>query len=57
MNPPVASYGADRVGFIAASCLRGNPLNQDERGFWTIVGIVAAFTVPALWIVLRRRRD
>ncbi|MFO1312953.1 MAG: transporter [Burkholderiales bacterium] len=34
----------------------GIPLGQDERGFWTIVGIVAAFTVPALWIVLRRRR-
>ena len=35
----------------------GVPLNQDERGFWTIVGIVLAFTLPALWIVLRRRRD
>jgi zinc transporter len=35
----------------------GIPLNQDERGFWTIVAIVVAFTVPALWIVLRRRRD
>jgi zinc transporter len=35
----------------------GIPFNQDERGFWTIVGIVAAFTVAALWIVLRRRRD
>jgi zinc transporter len=35
----------------------GIPLNQDERGFWTIVGIVLAFTLPALWVVLRRRRD
>ncbi len=35
----------------------GIPMNQDDRGFWTIVGIVAAFTVPTLWIVLRRRRD
>jgi zinc transporter len=35
----------------------GIPLNQDERGFWTIVGIVVTFTLPALWIVLRRRRD
>jgi len=35
----------------------GIPLNQDDRGFWTIVGIVVAFTLPALWIVLRRRRD
>jgi zinc transporter len=35
----------------------GIPLNQDERGFWVIVGIVLAFTVPALWIVLRRRRE
>jgi len=34
----------------------GIPLNQDERGFWTIVGIVLAFTLPALWVVLRRRR-
>jgi len=35
----------------------GIPMNQDDRGFWTIVGIVAAFTGPTLWIVLRRRRD
>ncbi len=35
----------------------GIPLSQDERGFWTIVGIVSAFTVPALWVVLRRRRN
>ena len=40
------TYGADRSG-----------LNQDEYGFWTIVGIVAAFAVPALWLVLRRRHD
>jgi len=33
----------------------GVPLNQSENGFWTIVGIVTAFTVPALWLVLRRR--
>ena len=35
----------------------GIPLNQDDRGFWTVVGIVVAFTAPALWIVLRRRRE
>jgi zinc transporter len=35
----------------------GIPLNQDDHGFWTIVGLVAAFTIPALWLVLRRRRD
>jgi zinc transporter len=35
----------------------GIPLNQDDHGFWTIVGVVAAFTAPALWIVLRRRND
>ena len=35
----------------------GIPMGQDDHGFWTIVGLVAAFTVPALWIVRRRRRD
>ncbi len=35
----------------------GIPLAQDERGFWLIVGVVAAFTLPALWLVLKRRRD
>jgi zinc transporter len=35
----------------------GIPLAEDGRGFWIIVGIVAAFTLPALWLVLRRRRD
>jgi zinc transporter len=35
----------------------GIPLNQDDHGFWTIVGVVAAFTAPTLWIVLRRRND
>lgn len=34
----------------------GIPFGQSERGFWTIVGIVLAFMVPSLWIVLRRRR-
>ena len=35
----------------------GIPLNQDDHGFWTIVGVVAAFTGLALWVVLRRRKD
>ena len=35
----------------------GIPLNQDERGFWTIVVIVLLFTLPAVYIVLRRRRE
>ena len=35
----------------------GIPLAQNETGFWIIVGIVATFTLPALWLVLRRRRD
>jgi zinc transporter len=35
----------------------GIPLAQDERGFWIIVGLVTAFTVAALWIVFRRRRE
>ncbi len=34
----------------------GIPLNQDERGFRRIVAVVAAFTVPAPWLVLRRKR-
>lgn len=35
----------------------GIPLAEDKQGFWVIVGIVATFTVPALWLVWRRRRD
>jgi len=35
----------------------GIPLAQNERGFWIIVGLVAAFTGAALWIVFRRRRE
>jgi zinc transporter len=35
----------------------GIPLAQNEGGFWVIVGVVAAFTLAALWIVYRRRRD
>ena len=35
----------------------GIPLAQNERGFWIIVGLVTAFTVAALWIVFRRRRE
>jgi len=35
----------------------GIPLAQNEHGFWLIVGIVATFTLPALWLVLRRRND
>lgn len=35
----------------------GIPLAQSEHGFWTVVGVVAAATIGALWIVLRRRRE
>jgi zinc transporter len=35
----------------------GIPLAQNDQGFWMIVGLVAAFTTAALWIVFRRRRD
>jgi zinc transporter len=35
----------------------GIPLAEDKQGFWVIVGIVATFTLPALWLVWRRRRD
>ena len=35
----------------------GIPLAQDGHGFWIVVGIVATFTLPALWLVLHRRRD
>jgi zinc transporter len=35
----------------------GIPFNQDERGFWLVVGIVATFTVAAMWVVLRKRRE
>jgi zinc transporter len=34
----------------------GVPLSQDEHGFWIVVGIVAMFTLPAVWLVFRRRR-
>lgn len=33
----------------------GIPLAQNEGGFWVIVGVVAGFTLAALWIVRRRR--
>jgi zinc transporter len=35
----------------------GVPLAQSDQGFWIIVGLVAAFTLAALWIVFRRQRD
>jgi len=35
----------------------GIPLAQHEQGFWIVVGIVAAFTMAALWLVFRRRRE
>src|SRR5262249_40880581 len=35
----------------------GIPLAQDERGFWMTVGIVAAFTIAAMWLVFRKRRE
>jgi zinc transporter len=33
----------------------GIPLAQNESGFWVIVGVVAAFTLAAVWLVFRRR--
>jgi len=35
----------------------GIPLSKDEAGFWIIVGIVATFTLVAVWLVFWRRRD
>ena len=35
----------------------GIPLAQNETGFWIIVGIVATFTLVAVWLVFWRRRD
>jgi zinc transporter len=35
----------------------GVPLAKEENGFWIIVGVVAAFTLVAVWIAFRRRRD
>ena len=35
----------------------GIPLNQDPSGFWTIVAIVATFTVVVGWWAFRRRVD
>ncbi len=35
----------------------GIPLAEHAGGFWIIVGVVAVFTLAALWIVLRRRRE
>jgi zinc transporter len=35
----------------------GIPLAKDDEGFWIIVGIVATFTVAAVWITFKRRRD
>jgi len=34
----------------------GIPLAKDDYGFWIIVGIVATFTVVAVWIAFLRRR-
>jgi zinc transporter len=35
----------------------GIPLAKDDYGFWIIVGIVASFTVAAVWVAFLRRRD
>jgi zinc transporter len=35
----------------------GIPLAKDDYGFWIIVGIVATFTVVAVWSVFWRRRE
>ncbi|MDB5806970.1 MAG: magnesium transporter CorA [Betaproteobacteria bacterium] len=35
----------------------GIPLAKEDNGFWIIVGIVATFTVIAVWITFKRRRD
>ena len=35
----------------------GIPLSQDPSGFWTIVAIVASFTIVAGWWAFRRRID
>jgi len=35
----------------------GIPLAKDDNGFWVIVGIVLTFTVIAVWVTFKRRRD
>ena len=35
----------------------GIPLAKDDYGFWIIVGIVASFTVVAVWVTLWKRRE
>jgi zinc transporter len=35
----------------------GIPLAEDKGGFWIIVGLVATFTVAAVWLVFRKRRE
>ncbi len=34
----------------------GVPLAEHGRGFWIVVAIVATFTLPAVWLVFRRRQ-
>jgi len=35
----------------------GIPLSKDDSGFWIIVGIVATFTIVAVWVAFWRRRE
>lgn len=45
------------VGGLFGMNVGGIPLNEDTRGFWIIVGVVAAFTAAAVWLMFRWRRD
>lgn len=35
----------------------GVPLAEHAHGFWIVVGIVAAFTIVAFWVVLRKQKQ
>lgn len=72
MSIPIQTYGSDRAGRVCG-CLfargRAGPtvgspkalawlsLQHNENGFWILVGIVAVFTLPAVWLVFLRLRD
>jgi len=34
----------------------GIPFNEEKHGFWIVVGLVAAFTATAIWLMFRWRR-
>jgi zinc transporter len=44
------------VGGLFGMNVGGIPLIDDKQGFWVIVGLVAAFTLIAVWAMFRWRR-